>query len=199
MGKHTMTKNPALIEHDRLEGFPKRPRLCSAGNESAALTLLSLKGARSEEVDTTLASATNDGRNDASGHRQRNAADFRQERSSHSTCSSVTNDEEENDTKSREDSSTFGASKPKRSHPLTKMALTRPSLLLIAAKATTQVTAAQPGSKKKKKKKEQPGQFASIRGLPEGRPLPPPPRLPRHILPAAPRAKNRPKKEATAA
>jgi len=178
-----MYKSPALIEPDQAGmGLTKRRRLSSVSNKSAALTLLALKCG-----DTSPAtSATNDGRSDDTGHLRDSVAFRRDRANSDSICSSVTHGEDTDDDLSQDSARPCGGSPKKRtfakreSHPLMKMALTRPTLLLIAAKATTTASTTTTITKKSVKEPE----FAQIRLPPEGRPMPPPPKLPNRILPA---------------
>jgi len=187
MGKQVcLYKSPALIEPDQAAmGLTKRRRLSSVSNKSAALTLLALKCG-----DTSPAtSATNDGRSDDTGHLRDSVAFRRDRANSDSICSSVTQDDTDDDRSQDASRPCEGTSKKRtfakrESHPLMRMALTRPTLLLIAAKATNNASTTTTTITKKLVKEPE---FAQIR-LPQGRPMPPPPKLPNRILPA-PRSK----------
>lgn len=183
-----MPNNPALIEPECFEmiGLTKRRRLYSESNESAALTLLSLKC-----CDTAFApSATNDGRADGTGHPCAPVQFRRKQSHGSSICSNTSHDEGISDEdqsqssflRSGNDSKKRKFSARRECHPLTKMALAHPALLLPASRATKAVSVA-PAKKG--------SSFENWIQLPEGRPMPLPPRLPSRILQAPPKRANK--------
>jgi len=181
--------NPALIEPDCIElGLAKRRCLYSESNKSAALTLLSLKCCGCDDTAFAASSGRNDGSTDGTGHPRTPVAFQRNQSHGSSICSNISHDGDNSDDNQSRSSSCFrsGNDSKKRKfsarrecHPLTKMALARPGLLLQAGKATTVVSAApvvKNGSS-----------FDNWIRLPQGRPMPLAPRLPSRILQAPPR------------
>ena len=154
-----------LINPVQLELLEKRKRLASTQN-FAALTLLALK----QEPLSAISSAFGCDKDEPLD--RCDSVTFDQRQRSHSSCSSVTDDEVESSCNHRVLGPTatpprrFASVLPSGSHhPLLKMALTRPNLRLMDKAPSAQFVATHISMP-----------------LPEGRPLQAPPRLPRGIV-----------------
>lgn len=163
MGKRSINAMnlPALFDPVQHGLIAKRSRLPSTQN-SAALTLLALK------QEPLIAISSVWGKDE-----QLNRCDsvtFDRRQRSPSLCSSVTDDELESGSIQGVPGSTttsrrFTSVLPSGSHPLLKMALTRPNLCLVDKASSAQFLTS-----------------PSSITLPEGRPLQAPPRLPTGIV-----------------
>lgn len=159
MGKRSINVSsyPPLIGPQDAEYIAKRIRRSSTKN-LAALTLLALK---QESLSLTSCVAQHDSK--CLPLYRCESVSFDKRERSRSICSSVTDDEEREDV-------TDGVLKSSKStlfsQPLLKMALTRPNLCL--AVRTNHVLSS-----------------PTLIELPVGRPLLPPPRLPRHLVTAS--------------
>jgi hypothetical protein len=153
MGKRNT--NPALIEPamcDELILSAKRRRLPSPKN-SAALALLSLMNAESD-----FARSPDESEESRKAAAYRKLESFNKKKRGLSICSSVTDDEDEVVSESISSRTTGGFSFEAQDHSLTKAALAGPSIL------------------------QMPQGSSLFKALPQGRPLPPPPGLPKTIL-----------------
>jgi hypothetical protein len=156
----------------------KRRRLSATKSCSAALTLLALK---QESLSATSCVGEQEGKTEQLNRCESVAFDRRVR--NYSMCSSVTDDEEDTafnhgilgSTTSRR----FSSSMPEGSHLLINMALTRPNLCLVGKESPIHAFSR-----------------PALMLLPEGRPLPLPPRLPSGIV-AAPKAVSLAKMKAT--
>ena len=162
MGKRgaNCMSNPSLIEYKRLTSCHRR--MSESSCSSAAMTLLALK----QESPTARSSATSGVRHGT--YLQSNLATPHGGHRSPSMCSSVTDDD--GSTMGDESTSCFGDTcsieSPRSGHALIRMALVRPKFRLVSFHSNVSPTLSIP----------------SWKVPPEGRPLPPPGRLPRSVV-----------------